>query len=101
MKKCEYFLPTPRFQKLNVTKARLATIFGANSEYPCLICLIPKDEMYALGGIWLIRTKQAVDEMLSRAFNSQNHKEQRHILKEQSMCYVEVILFLADILVYN
>lgn len=101
MKKCEYFLPTPCFQKLNVTRACLATIFGANSEYPCPICLIPKDEMYALGGIWPIQTKQAVDEMLSWVFNSQNHKEQWHILKEQSMCYVEVILFLADILVYN
>ena len=101
MKKCEYFLPTPCFQKLNVTRACLATIFGANSEYPCPICLIPKDEMYALGGIWPIQTKQAVNEMLSWVFNSQNHKEQWHILKEQSMCYVEVILFLADILVYN
>lgn len=85
-------------KNINLTfcRARLATIFGANSEYPCPMCLIPKREMYALGGIWPARTIRSVDELMSRASGSTTKKQRRHILKEQSMRDIEVRFSLVD-----
>lgn len=72
-------------------RARIITIFGAKSKFPCPICLIPKEHLHELAHIhWPERTKDSTKEVLERASRQQWDKDRKVILKEQSIRNIPV-----------
>lgn len=63
----------------------MSTILGAQSGYPCPICLVPRDQQYALGNTWPLRTLEGTNSLVSLARLQERRKDQKQLLDQQSL----------------
>lgn len=74
-------------------RARAAAIFGANSQFTCLSCLVPKEFLCDLpGDIYPLRTRNGTLTLLARAEECGTKAEAYKILLEQSVRNIPVSL---------
>jgi hypothetical protein len=72
-----------------VSRCVMALIRGLQSNFPCPICLIPKDQLSKLQG-YPARDPAQSQATVSSARDASNVKERERILKEYSLHNVDV-----------
>lgn len=71
-------------------RVRMSGIVGPKGEFPCPICLVPKDEQPNLGRIWPQRTPESTLATIKEASCQKSKKDSKSILKKQSLRLVDV-----------
>lgn len=80
---------------LQYFRARATTILGANSQFACPVCLVPREFLCDLpGNIYPLRTRNGTLTLLARADRCTTKSEAHKILLEQSIRNVPVSLLL-------
>ncbi|KAI0315267.1 hypothetical protein OF83DRAFT_1173981 [Amylostereum chailletii] len=72
---------------------RAVLILGANSKFPCPICLVPRDALAILTGTWPKRTLEGTKALLGEARGLTTKKVAKAKLQEQSIRDAESAFF--------
>jgi hypothetical protein len=75
---------------MNSYRVRISGIRGANSKYPCPMCLVPRTEQWDFGHTWQPRTKEVTDALLAKASLKKTDKARKESLKCQSLRFLHV-----------
>jgi hypothetical protein len=67
----------------------MALTRGTNSDFPCPVCLVPKEEM-CKGVVYALRTTETMKEVYNEAMEVETAKEKEEILKSAGLRGVEV-----------
>jgi hypothetical protein len=73
-----------------LNRCRAASMLGANSNFTCPVCLVPKCELWNLAGKYPPRTKEGAVALLQEAKAAQTAKQQYETLLKQSIRYMTV-----------
>ncbi|KAG9101276.1 hypothetical protein FS749_008500 [Ceratobasidium sp. UAMH 11750] len=65
--------------------AKIVTILGSLSRFPCPICLVPRELQAVLTGQWLARTRKGTLAILQRARKAKTAAFRKLIRQEQSL----------------
>jgi hypothetical protein len=63
----------------------MSGILGSNGNFPCPICLIPKDKQSKLGGSWPRRTSESASALCDHASQQKTKKGSKNVLKTESL----------------